>query len=495
MNGKRALIVGAGIGGLTAAMRLAHAGLEVDVYEKQPGPGGRCGRVEFDGFRFDLGPTILLMPHVLQEVWASVGRKLEDYLKIQRCDPHYLVHYLDGSRFTLWSDPPRMDAELERLEPGSARRYRDFLRDGRTQHDTAFASFVTRHFDSVAQFLAPRNVPSLFQAGAHRRLWSHVSRYFKDPRILQALSFQSMYLGLSPMDAPSTFSLLPYTEAEHGIWFPEGGLHAVALALEQVCREEGVRFHYQTPVRSVVVENGAATGLELEGGQLRRGDLVLCNADHAWGVEHLLPQPLAARRSAQIQRKRFTSSGLMLYLGLSRPVEGLLHHNVFFGDDFEGSFTDIFQKRRVPSDVSFYVSAPSRTGQGFAPPGKDALYVLVPVPHRDGTHDWSVEGPKVRAQVLARLAAEGYGDLTPWIEAERILTPDDWETDLNLSRGSNFGLSQSLFQLGPFRPKVSDPDIRQLYWCGASVQPGTGVPTVMLSAGFAVDAMLGELRS
>lgn len=489
---KRALVVGAGVGGLTAAMKLAHAGFDVTVFEKQSEPGGRCGRVSFDGFQFDLGPTILLMPHVLESAFASVGRKLSDYLQLTRCDPHYRVHYRDGSRFTLWTDQQRMSEELERLEPGSAAKYRDFIDHGRKQHDLAFPKFISKHFASVWPFVAPSNVPAIFQVGALKKLWPHVSSFFRDARLRQALSFQTMYLGLSPWDAPAVFSLLPFTEATHGIWFPEGGLHAVPLALEKVCLELGVKFRYSTSIRRFVVEHGSATGVELEDGSVERADVVLCNADYAHAVKHFLPGEVATRRSEAVERRRFTSSGYMLYLGLSREVPELMHHNVFFGSDFEGSFRDIFGRRRVPDDVSFYVNAPSRTGKGFAAPGKDALYVLVPVPEQNEGVDWAVEGPKVRAQVFARLKAEGYGDVESLVEAERVITPNDWASELNLARGSNFGLAQSFWQIGPFRPTVKDPDVSRLFWCGASIQPGTGVPTVMLSAGFAVDAILEE---
>ncbi|MDP3153613.1 MAG: phytoene desaturase family protein [Archangium sp.] len=493
MSAKRAIVIGAGVGGLTAAMKLAHAGLEVDLYEKQPGPGGRCGRVEFDGFRFDLGPTILLMPHVLEATFASVGRRMSDVLEMQRCDPHYRVHYRDGSRFTLWTDPKQMKAELERIEPGSHARYEQFLAHGKKQHDTAFERFVTKHFPTLGSFLTPRNLPEILRVGALKKLWKHVASYFKDERLLQALSFQTMYLGISPWEAPAVFSLLPYTEATHGIWFPKGGLYAVPLALEKVCREKGVRLHYSQSIKRVVVEGGVAIGVELADGSVRKADIVLSNADYAYGVKQLLPESLAAKRSASVEKKRFTSSGLMLYLGLKKKIDPLLHHNVFFGRDFEGSFDDIFERKQVPADVSFYVNAPAHTGEGFAPEGKDALYVLVPVPHQNPNVDWKIEGPRVRAQVLKRLVEEGYGDLEPLIEAERMITPDDWETELNLARGSNFGLAQNFWQIGPFRPQVTDPDVKNLFWCGASIQPGTGVPTVMLSAGFAVDAILAQL--
>jgi phytoene desaturase len=483
-----AIVVGAGVGGLTAAMRLQHQGFRVTLFEKQPGPGGRCGEVRLGAYRFDLGPTLLLMPHVLEAAFQAVGRRLQDYLTLHRCDPLYRVHFHDGARVTLHRDAERTRQELERLEPGSFERYRRFLEAGRRKHDVAFDRFVTRHFDSLLQFIAPE----LLRVGAFDSLAGQVARFFKSPHLRQAFSFQTMYLGLAPRQAPSVFSLLPYTEAEHGIWFPEGGLHAVARALERVCREEGVELHYRAPVRRVLVEHGAAAGVELMNGTVHRADVVLCNADYAWASTHLLPERIAARRKTKLGRARFTSSGLMFYWGLSKRSEALLHHSVFFGADFDGSFADIFQRGRVPAEPSFYVNAPARTDAAFAPPGHDALYVLVPVPSRPADIDWRAEAARVRQRVLARLQREGYGDLAPHVVEERVVTPHDWESELNLERGANFGLAQSLLQLGPFRPKVRDDEVPRLYWCGASIQPGTGVPTVMLSAGFAADAVLSD---
>src|SRR5581483_1687995 len=282
-----------------------------------------------------------------------------------------------------------------------------FLAAARGRHDAAFGPFVTRHFDSVLELVAPRRLPALWRSGALETLWPVLQRAFASPQLRQAFGFQTMYLGLSPQEAPAVFSLLPYTEAEHGIWFPHGGLHGVSLALERVAREEGARLHYSRPVRRVVAERGAVRGVELEDGTFRPARAVICNADYAWASRHLLPPALAARRSRATDRRRFTSSALMFYWGVARRVEGLLHHNVFFGDDFEGSFSDIFERGRVPADPSFYVNAPARTAAGFAPQGHDALYVLVPAPAPGRPVDWAREVPRVRAQVLERLKHEG----------------------------------------------------------------------------------------
>jgi phytoene desaturase len=483
----KAIVIGAGVGGLTAAMKLAHQGWEVDLYEKLDVPGGRCGRVQASGFTWDLGPTIMLMPFVFEQAFASVGRKLSDYLQLVRCDPNYRVTFRDDSSITLTSELTRMREELERLEPGSFEPYLRFLARGRDRHDTSMERFVTKHFDSLPQFLTPSNLPHIFRIGAHQTLFGQVSKSFQDERLRQTMSFQTMYLGVSPYEAPAVFSLLPYTELAVGIWYPMGGMGAIPRALEKVCVELGVKLHYQREVSRVVIEQGQATGVAFADGQVARADVVVCNADYPWAQKHLIDPRVSSH--PELEKKRYTSSGYMLYLGVKRRYDELLHHNVYFGKDFEGSFKDIFETLNVPEDPSFYVNAPAHTDPSMAPQGKDALYVLVPVPHRAPHLDWKVEGPKLRAKVFARLAELGLKDLEADVEVERVITPDDWERELNLERGSNFGLAQNMFQIGPFRPKVWDDRIGNLFYCGASVQPGTGVPTVMISADLCVQSI------
>jgi phytoene desaturase len=427
------------------------------------------------------------MPFVFERTFASVGRKLSDYLTLTRCDPNYRVTYRDNSTLLLSSDLTTMRGELERLEPGSFERFLRFMAKGQVRHDVSMDRFVSKHFGSVAEFLAPSNIPDIFRVGAHQKLFSQVSKVFKDPRLQQAMSFQTMYLGVSPYEAPAVFSLLPYTELAVGVWYPRGGMGAIPRALERVCVEEDVRLHYRAPVRRVLMEDGRAVGVELESGEVKCADVVVVNADYPYALEHLVDAKEAKRQ--KLDQRRYTSSGYMLYLGTKRRYDELLHHNVFFGGDFEGSFSDIFEKQRVPEDPSFYVNAPAHTDATMAPEGNDALYVLVPVPHQSPNVDWKVEGPKVRAKVFARLAELGMKDLERDVEVERVITPDDWASSLNLARGSAFGLAQNMFQIGPFRPKVWDEKVQNLFYCGASTQPGTGVPTVMISADLAVQAI------
>jgi phytoene desaturase len=481
----RALVVGAGVGGLAAAARLAHQGFDVQLFEKTEGPGGRCNRLQVDGFTWDIGPTIVLMPEVFEETFAALGRRLEDYLTLLRCDPNYRIHYRDGSAITFTSELCAMGRELERIEPGSYARYLAFLAQGRTQYRTSLDHLVGRNYSGLSDYFAPSVLRRIFQVRAHRRMYSDVSRFFADDRLRAAMTFQTMYLGVSPFASPAVYGLLPFTELGVGVWFPKGGLYAIPQALERVAREEGVRLHYGTPIQRILTEGGRAVGVQLEDGRVEKAELVVCNADLPYAYEKLLDP--AATKPPKLDKLRYTSSGYMLYLGMRRRYPELLHHNVVFGRDYQGSFDDIFERFRVPEDPSFYVNAPAHTDPSLAPPGKDSLYVLVPVPHQHPNVDWKVEGPRVRAKVFQRLAELGFPDLERDIEVERVFTPDDWAGTFNLARGSAFGLAQNFFQIGPFRPANQDAKVKNLFFVGASTQPGTGLPTVLISARLAAE--------
>jgi phytoene desaturase len=490
---KNVAIVGAGVGGLAAAARLAHQGFEVEVYEQGPQAGGRAGQLKVDGFTFDTGPTLLLMPEVLEETFASVGRRLSDYLTLKRCDPNYKIHFRDGSDLTFTSDLVRMGQELERFEKGACARYLDLMAQGRRQYTTSLERFVGRNFDHLWELFTPKNLASVLEVKAHKNMYSEVARHFSDYRLRAAFTFQTMYLGISPFESPAVYGLLPYTELANGIWFPMGGLYELPRALERLCRELGVRFHYRTPVQQIQIEKGRATGLLLGGGVTTQADAVLCNADLPWAYKNLIDP--AHSTLPRAEKLKYTSSAYMMYLGTRKQFPQLGHHTVVLGGFFEGAFEDIFEELRVPEDPSFYVNAPARTDPSLAPEGKDALYVLVPVPHRTPNIDWKKEGPRVRAQVFARLAELGVTDLESSIEVERVWTPDDYATVLNLERGSAFGLSHNFTQIGPFRPRNQDPNVQNLFFVGASTQPGTGVPMVMLSARLAVERMVGARAS
>lgn len=487
------LIIGAGVGGLATAVRLAGRGHKVRVLEKGKGPGGRCGQLSFDGFTFDTGPTLLLMPEVLDELFASVGRRREDYLDLERCDPNYKIHFDDDSHATFSTDLVKMQHELERIEKGSFGRYLEFLAKGHAQYKISLERFVGRNFDSIWQFITPGNVAKIREVKALSMMYDETARYFKDDRLRAALTFQTMYLGISPFKAPAVYGLLPYTELAVGIWFPKGGLYAVPLALEKLAKELGVVIDYGVTVSRIAHEQGRAQGAVLSDGSLVPADVVVCNADWPWAQKHLLGRETAGKK--RIDDLRYTSSAFMFYWGANKQIPELLHHNVFFGGDYAGSFDDIFENNKTPKEPSFYINVPARSDPSLAPSGKDGLYVLIPVPAGQTAEQWKEQTPVLRRYVFDRLAKAGIRGVEEAIVSERTFTPDRYFSDLNLERGAAFGLSHDFFQVGPFRPKNQDADISNLYYAGASTQPGTGLPMVMISARLCAERIAERQRS
>lgn len=473
---KNILVIGAGIGGLALAARLQHRGHQVTVVEKNAFAGGRCGTLDVDGYHFDLGPTLLLMPDVVLRLFADLGRNASDYLTLQRLDPNYRLHFSDGTSFDFHSDRERMVRLLDGIEPGGGAAFLRFLDDSRYCYVTAREKFVERNFRTAFEFFTAENLALLFRMRAHRRLYGLIASYFRDPRLRQALSFQTMYLGLSPYKSPALYTLLPYTELEEGIWYPMGGMHRLATAIAQVFAEDGGTIRYDAPVRSIDVENGRASGVTLASGERLSADIVVANADLPYVTDELLP------RTRRPRRWKFTSSGFLLHLGLKKRYDGVPHHSVVFSSDYERNFSEIFRTKTLPRDPAFYVCRPTATDPSVAPAGRDVLYVLAPMPHLEANIDWQKAAPAVREQLLTRIERLGFSDVRSQIAVERMWTPLDFRQTFNLAAGCAFGLSHDMLQVGYLRPHNRDAERSNLYYVGASTHPGTGIPMVLFSA-------------
>jgi phytoene desaturase len=487
------IVIGAGIGGLAAAARLARQGFQVTVLEKHTSPGGRTGLIEKDGFRFDTGPTLFLMPEVFAETYQALGERMEDHLDLVRLDPTYRAHFHDGSSLDLSANLVSMRARLESLEPGSFEAFLRFMAEGRVHYQVSLEKFVGRNFNSIWDYFSPANIPLLFQLKALVKHLPYTSRFFKDPRLQAAFSFQNMYLGLSPYEAPATFSLLQYTELADGVWFPRGGMFKVIESLEEIARGLGVRFQYGTTVKKIEVEGNRATGVQLADGRRMQADFILANADLPYVYADLLPDDGTA---ARLEKKKYTSSALMFFWGVrGARSEQLLHHNVFLSDDqYKASFDRIFHDLSLPDEPSFYINAPARTEPSFAPPGGDTLMALVPVGHLNEAQpqDWDQIEARARRAVFQRLARLGLDDLEDRIVFEAKWGPPYYKKALNLAKGSAFGLSHNFAQVGYLRPHNRHPRYKNLYFAGASTHPGTGLPIVLLSARLATERLLHE---
>jgi phytoene desaturase len=489
----RAIVVGAGIGGLAAAGRLARAGYRVTVVEKGATPGGRASLVELGQYRFDGGPTLFLMPEVFRETYAALGERMEDHLNLVRLDPTYRVHFHDGTSLDLTAELPRLQEQLERIEPGAFGRFLRFLEEGHRHYHTSLRSFVGRNFNSPLSYFSLRNLPLMFQVKALAKHASNTARYFRDPRLQAAFSFQNMYLGLSPYQAPATFSLLQYTELADGVWFPRGGMYRVIESLAGIAEGLGVRFRYSSPVARINVEAGRTTGVTLEGGERLDAEVVVSNADLPYTYAHLLPRERSADR---LSRLKYTSSALIFYWAVEgERARELLHHNVFLADHrYRESFDRIFSGMSLPEEPSFYICAPTRTDPSMAPTGGDSLMVLVPVGHLDerNPQDWGDLRERARAAVLGRLAELGISGLRERIVNEGTMDPPRYRKELNLAKGAAFGLSHNFMQVGYLRPHNRHARYRNLYFVGASTHPGTGLPIVLISARLGVERILQE---
>jgi phytoene desaturase len=492
--GTRTVIVGGGVGGLATAIRLAAAGHRVTLLEQRSTVGGRASELRVDGYRFDIGPTLLLMPDVYQELFAAADRRMEDYVTLRRLDPNYRVHLGDGRWFDASGDLARTAEEINAIEPGAGDRIPAFLADAGYKYRVARDTFVGRNFRHLFEFITPRNLYYLLRTEALANLFRMTRRYFRDERLRLAFTFQSMYLGISPLDAPAIYALLPYTELVEGIWYPEGGIYRLIEAMRRLAEELGAEIRTDAEVVSLVMDGDRVSAVALADGTTVEADVVVANADLPGAYHRFVPERLRPDfRDRRLRRLRYTASAYMLYLGVDRVYEQLRHHNVFFHADFRANFDAIFRTRRLPDDPSLYVAAPGRTDPTVAPPGHDALMILVPVPHlaRRGV-DWKHEEEGFRRRVYDRLEGIGLSDLRRHVVVERRFTPVDWRDTFGLTGGSAFGLAHDVRQVGYLRPNNRAKKLRNLYFVGASTAPGTGVPMVIIGSRLVTERILQE---
>jgi phytoene desaturase len=492
MKSASVIVVGAGIGGIATATHLARQGLKVTVFEKNPRPGGRCDTFTRQGHYFDTGPTLLVMPLLYEAEFAALGASLREMLDLQRVDPTYHLVFDDGSQLALTSDLKAMQAQLEAMEPSSFQGFLRYLEEGRRHYHLAMERLVQRDFRTAAEFFNLSNLPLLFQLKPLLRHYPHMSAYFREPRLKAAFTFQDVYMGLSPFEAPATFSMMPYTELAHGVWYPKGGMYQVVEALTAIARQAGVEFVFRTGVQRIEVKGGRTRGVVLADGCRVEADALVANADLPYVYQQLLPSDDQAKRLA---RKRFSCSVVSFFWGVDKPVEGLGPHTLFLSDDFRGNFEAIVRELTLPANPSLYIHAPTRLDPSLAPPGEDTLIAIVPVGHLDdrGQQNWRVLRDQARQAVFKRLATLGITDLEAHLKFETNYTPLSWRKRYNLMKGSTHGLCHNLTQLGYLRPQNRHPHYPNLYFVGASTHPGTGVPTALVSARLVARRVMEEL--
>jgi phytoene desaturase len=489
---QQVLIIGAGPGALATALLLAKAGKQVTVLDKQPCVGGRTSAIEADGFRFDLGPTFFLYPQILEEIFAEVGRDLRSEIPMKRLDPQYRLVFGAGGELLCKSDIEQMVAEIAKLAPDDAPQFRRFMDYNRVKLEK-FAPCLQSPFPGWTSLLQARLLAVLPYLKPWKSLHAELAGYFRDPRLQLAFTFQSKYLGMSPFQCPSLFSILSFLEYEHGIWHPIGGCNALTRGMARVATELGVIIRLDEPVEEILFEGRRAVGARTAQGEYR-SDAVVVNADFGHAMTTLVPERLRRRwTNKTIASKRFSCSTFMLYLGIEGRYEQLQHHNIYVAANYRQNLDEIENQHVLSDDPSFYVENPSRTDQTMAPPGHSALYVLVPVSHQHPNIDWSKERVRYRQVALRQLAKLGLTDIEKRIRFERIVTPAEWENKVGIYRGATFNLAHNLGQMLHLRPRNRFEEFDRMYLVGGGTHPGSGLPVIFESARISARLLLEDL--
>jgi phytoene desaturase len=483
----RVVVVGAGLGGLACAVRLAGAGRTVTVIEREAGPGGRAGRLSIDGYEFDTGPTVLTMPDLIAETLAAVGEELPDWLDLTRLDPAYRAHFPDGSTLDVIADTARMAGEVSRVcGPREADGYLRFVEYARRLWHLERADFIDRNLDRPRD-LVTANLLRLLAAGAFRRLQPKIETFFRDARTRRIFSFQSMYAGLAPHDALALYAVIAYLDSVAGVYFPKGGIAAVPRALAGAAEKHGVEFRYGTTVAGVETRGGRAVGVRTTDGEFVAADVVVLNPDLPVAYETLLGQ-------APLRRLRYSPSCVVLHVGSRQGYARIAHHNIHFGRAWRTTFEEVIRRGELMSDPSLLVTNPSRTDPSVAPAGRHSYYVLAPVPNLASKHrrlDWRGGlGGVYEQELVETLESRGYHGFGAGIEVRHMVTPADWAAQ-GMAAGTPFAAAHTLFQTGPFRPGNLHPALSNVVFVGSGTQPGVGVPMVVISGRLAAQRITG----
>jgi len=485
---RKAVVVGAGFGGLSAAALLGREGLEVTVLEKNPEPGGRARVWKQDGFVFDMGPSWYLMPEVFDDFFALFGKRREDYYRLTRLDPCYRVFFGKGEQVDVTPDTAATRRLFETFEPGAGSRLAEYLELARYKYDTAMTDFIYREYRHLFQFFNHKIAMGGLKLDLFSSLDRSVRRFFSDRRARQILEYAMVFLGTSPDNAPALYSMLTHVDLTLGVWYPDGGFGSIVKALERLSVEQGVKFLYDCPVTGYRFAGQRITAVRTPRGELA-ADLVVCNADYHHADRELLPPELASYSAAWWNRRIVAPTMFVLYLGIAGRVPELVHHNLYFQEDWRRHFHAIFRQPAWPEDPCFYLSCPSKSDPSVAPAGMENLFVLVPVaPGLSDTDDIRESYAAMVIQHVERVTGIAIRDR---IKVRRIFSHRDFVADYNAFKGTALGLAHTLGQTAIFRPAARSRKLPNLFYTGQYPHPGVGVPMTLIASRLAVDAALG----
>lgn len=476
----KAIVVGAGFGGMAAALRLRKLGYRVELMERGPMLGGRAQVFEKDGFRHDAGPTVITAPFLIDELFELFGRKREDYVAFAPLNPWYRFHFSDGSTFDYGGTLEETLAEIARIEPRDVEGYRALLAHSRKLYDKGFTELACQPFHQASIML--RHTPALMALGARLSVWELIAKHLVSPKLREAFSIHPLLVGGNPFDTTSVYGLIHFLERQSGVLAAQGGTGAVVAALARLMAEVGVETRLNASVSRLVVEHGAARGVALDSGETIAADIVVSNGDPMHLYRHMTPQNSEPLAITAKKRSRLSMGLFVLFFGAKRRYPGVARHTIWLGARYRELLADIFKRKILAEDFSLYVHRPSATDPSFAPEGCDSFYVLCPVPNQLGKIDWSVEGPALQARIVDALARTILPGLHEAITADFYMTPDDFAQRYLSFGGAGFSIAPHLTQSAWFRFHNKSEALADLYLVGAGTHPGAGIPGVLCSA-------------
>jgi len=477
----QAIVIGAGFGGIAAALRLRAKGYEVSLIDRCAGLGGRAQVFERNGFKHDAGPTVITAPFLFEELFALFGEKFEDHVTLVPLTPWYRFHFSDNTQFDYGGTLDETLAEITRIEPGDCAGYRSLLVESEKIFNLGFVQLSAEPFHRFGAMV--KQIPALLRLRSHDTVWQLVCRHLKNPKLRQAFSMQPLLVGGNPFDTTSIYSLIHYLERAHGVHFAMGGTGAITSALGALMAKHGIEVKLNTSVRRINVDKGVAIGVTLAGGQSMRADVIVSNADPAHLYADMIPpaeQAFSAR--LKLAAAEFSMGLFVLYFGTTRQYPDVAHHTIWLGERYRELLADIFHHKVLAEDFSLYLHRPTATDASFAPTGCDSFYVLCPVPNLKGAIDWAVQGPRLQARIVAALEKTILPGLSGCITSDFTMTPENFRSDYLSAHGAGFSVAPLFRQSAWFRFHNRAEGIRNLYLVGAGTHPGAGLPGVLCSA-------------
>jgi len=484
----KAIVIGAGFGGIAAALRLRAKGYAVTLIDRCAALGGRAQVFEREGFRHDAGPTVITAPFLFEELFALFGERFADHVKLVPLTPWYRFQFADGDTFDYGGTLEATLAEIDRIEPRDRAGYLALLEHSRRIYDIGFTQLSAQPFHRLGTML--RQVPHLLGLRNYETVWQMVSRHLVSDKLRRAFSIQPLLVGGNPFDTTSIYGLIHFLERAYGVHFAMGGTGAVTQALGGLMERQGIALRLSTTVERVRIEQGVARGVVLADGTVVDADLVVSDADAAHLYRDLVPraeQALATR--VKLSQAHYSMGLFVMYFGTTRTYPGVAHHTIWMGERYQELLNDIFHRQKLAEDFSLYVHRPTATDPSFAPPGQDSFYVLCPVPNLQADIDWAIEGPRLRDRIVDALERTMLPGLKATITADFYKTPEDFRDEYRSVHGAGFSVAPIFRQSAWFRFHNQSESVRNLYLVGAGTHPGAGVPGVLCSAKV-IDALI-----